>query len=154
MPGSWDKDAIEACAAKAVARKSNVRVGLEILWGAAKRAEKAGRGKITLDDVKAVDGRSSYKSKSASPLEGSFEFRTMSLTDEDRLILDILKTGPKSSTDLYLAFFKKLKRSKRQIRNYLDELEAKKLITMQVVEGVSPLLNTKMIQLNLRGASG
>ena len=149
IPGSWNKETIEACAAKAIARKSNVRIGMELLWTAAKMAEKAGRGKITLEDVKAADERSSYKTKATGPLEDSFQFRSVSLSDEERLILEIVKTGPKSSTDLYLAFFKKLRRSKRQIRNYLNELEAKKLIRIQTVEGVSPLLNTKMIQLNL-----
>lgn len=148
VKGSWNKETIEACAAKAIARKSNVRIGLDLLWKAAKRAEKAGRGKITLEDVKVADERSSYKSKSAAPLESHFEFRSISLSDEERLVLEILKTGPKSSTDLYLAFFRKLRRSKRQIRNYMDELEAKKLITIQTVEGVSPLLNTKTISLN------
>jgi len=83
--------------------------------------------------------------KSAGPTNNS----ELELSDEERLILDIVKTGPKSSTDLYLAFFRKLRRSKRQIRNYLSGLEAKKLLHIQTVEGISPLLNTRMIQLNI-----
>jgi len=71
------------------------------------------------------------------------------LSVEEQIIIDIVKTGPKSSTDLYLAFFRKLKRSKRQIRNYLSELEAKKILFIQTAEGISPLLNTRVIQLNL-----
>jgi len=71
------------------------------------------------------------------------------LSEEERIIIDIVKTGPKSSTDLYLAFFRKLKRSKRQIRNYLSGLETKKILFIQTAEGISPLLNTRVIQLNL-----
>ncbi|MCX6770652.1 MAG: hypothetical protein NTX79_01215 [Candidatus Micrarchaeota archaeon] len=71
------------------------------------------------------------------------------LSEEERIIIDIVKTGPKSSTDLYLAFFRKLKRSRRQIRNYLSGLEAKKLLFIQTVEGANPLLNTRMIRLNI-----
>jgi len=150
-PDSWNKEIIEACAAKAVTHRSNVRVGMEILWRAATRAEKAGRARITLEDVKAAEERSSYKDKLKSPPESSVP--SMSLSDEERLILDIVKTGPKSSTDLYLAFFKKAMRSKRQIRNYLIGLEAKKLLSIQTVEGMNPLLNTKMIRLNLGGGA-
>jgi len=72
-----------------------------------------------------------------------------SLSVEEQIIIDIVRTGPKNSTDLYLAFFRKLKRSKRQIRNYLSELEAKKILLIQTAEGISPLLNTRVIQLNL-----
>lgn len=148
-PGSWNKEIIEACAQKAVAGKSDVRVGLELLWTAAKMAERNGRAKIMLEDVEAADECSF--NQSASPLENGYRPSSIALSDEERVILEIVKTGPKSSTNLYLAFFRKLKRSKRQIRNYLGELEAKKLLNIQTVEGVSPLLNTKVIQLNLRG---
>ena len=143
VPGSCNKEVIEACAAKAVARKSNVKAGLKLLWAAAKRAEKMHRAKITLEDVKAADERS-ISSPENSPTPSS-----TGLSDEQRLILDIVKTGPISSTDLYLAFFRKFYRSKRQIRNYLGELEAKKLLNIRTVDGVSPLLNNKMIQLGI-----
>jgi len=146
-PGSWDGKITEACAQRAVARKSNVKVGLELLWAAAKRVEKSGRSKITLEDVKAAGERS--LGNSASPLENSLKPSSMNLSDEQQLILEIVKTGPISSTDLYLAFFRKFYRSKRQIRNYLGELEAKKLLNIQTVEGVSPLLNMRMIQLGI-----
>ena len=75
----------------------------------------------------------------------------LDLSDEERIILEIVRTGPKSSTDLYLAFFRRLRRSKRQIRNYLDGLEGKRLLRMETVEGISPLFCTRMIRLNLEG---
>jgi len=145
--GSYGKEIIEACAAKTAARKSNVGMGLELLWAAAKRAEKDGRAKISLDDLKAVDVCNPYGA--ADRLERVKPRQTMHLSDEEQLILEIVKTGPKNSTDLYLAFSRKLKRSKRQIRNYLRVLEAKKVLHIHSVEGISPLLNTKIIQLNL-----
>ena len=144
VPGSWDDAVIEACAAKAMSRKGNVRTGLEILWMAAKRAEKEGRARIMLEDVEAADERS-FKPKA----ENGVVIPSGSLSEEEKLILDIVKSGPKSSTDLYLAFFKKAERSKRQIRNYLSRLEAKKLLHIETVEGGSPLLNTKRIELNV-----
>jgi len=152
LPSAWDKQIIEACAERAIARDSNVRIGLEILWRAAKRAEKANRKKITLEDVKVAEEKSTYD-KPVDKLEHSFEFRSASLSDEERLVLEILKTGEKNSTQLYLAFHRKLNRTKRQIRNYVKELEVKKLVSVEVAKGVNPLLNTKKIKLNLGGAS-
>ncbi|VVC03590.1 ORC1-type DNA replication protein [Candidatus Burarchaeum australiense] len=149
MPGSWGKDVIDACAEKAVARKSNVRVGLELLWKAAKHADKADKKKITVEDVEAVDGKTLYDAKTKKPLvECSFEIRSKSLAEEEKLILEILKGGEKQSSELYPAFCKKLMRTKRQIRNYLKALEAKKLIVVEEVKGSSPMLNTKKIRLS------
>ncbi|MCX6771566.1 MAG: hypothetical protein NTX79_05925 [Candidatus Micrarchaeota archaeon] len=71
-----------------------------------------------------------------------------SLSEEERIIIDIVKTGPKSSTDLYLAFSKRMQRSKRAIRNYVGRLESRQLLRVQTVAGVSPLLNTKRIELS------
>jgi cell division control protein 6 len=148
LPGSWNKELINACAAKAVARKSNVRVGLELLWKAAKHADKADRKKISVQDVEAVDGKSLYDQKNKPVEEVSFEIRSKSLTEEERFILEILKGGEKLSSELYPAFCKKLTRTKRQIRNYLKALEAKKLIAMEEVEDGNPMLNTKKIRLS------
>jgi len=144
--GSWNKEIIEACASKAATKTGNVRVGLELLRVAAKRAEKAGRVKITLDDVKAADKSNSFSA--AGQLEMSPPTPQVNMSDEERVIFEIVKTGPKSSTDLYFAFSRKLKRSKRQIRNYLHELEAKKVLRIQTIDGASPLLNARMIQLS------
>ncbi len=151
LPGSWGKEVIEACAVKAVARKSNVRVGLELLWKAAKRADKQDRKAISVEDVETVDGKSPYESKAKPVEECSFEIRSKSLSEEEKLILEILKGGEKQSSELYLAFCKKLTRTKRQIRNYLKALEAKKLIIIEEVEGSNPMLKTKKIRLSWEG---
>ena len=136
--GSWEKDSIEACAEMA---RGDARAGLELLWEAARQAEGAGRGKITIENA------------DSGPKPASLPNSELTLSDEERLILDIVKTGPKTSTDLYLAFFRKRKLSKRQIRNYLDGLEAKRLVHVQTIDGGSPLLNTRLIQLNGRAES-
>jgi len=148
LPGSWDKKAIDACAQKAVERKSNVRVGLELLWKAAKQTDKQDKKKITAEDVEQVDKGCLYDSKNQKVEECSFEIRSKSLTEEERLILEILKTDEKTSSELYLAFCKKLVRTKRQIRNYLKALEAKKLVIIEEIKGSSPMLNTKKIRLS------
>ena len=147
MPESWSKEVIDACAEKAAARKSNVRVGLELLWKAAKHADKADKTKITVEDVEAVDGKTLYDSKTKPVEECSFEIRSKSLSEEEKLILEILKSGEKQSSELYLAFCKKLTRTKRQIRNYLKALEAKNLIVIEEVKGSNPMLNSKKIRL-------
>lgn len=152
IPGSWDKDVIGACAQKAIESQSNVRVGLEFLWKAAKRAEKAGKKKITVEDVEAVEGKSLYEfGLSKRPEECSFEVRSKSLSEEERFLLEILKNGEKSSSELYAEFTKKMIRTKRQIRNYLKALEAKKLIVLEDVPGTNPMLSTKKIHLSFRG---
>lgn len=104
------------------------------------KANRASDGKIALEHVELENFEGA---------EHENLYCGMSLSDEEQIIIDIVRTGPKSSTELYQAFFGKFKRSKRQIRNYLSRLEAKKLLRIQTIDGISPLLNTRMIQLNL-----
>jgi len=115
---------------------------LELLHMAAKRADSEGKRRITLKDVDAAEKRICAQM-------GLMEdkLHSLRLSDGERIIIDIVKTGPKSSTDLYLEFFKRLQRSKRQIRNYVDGLEARKILCVQTIVGVNPLLNTKRIEL-------
>ena len=150
-PGSWNDKIIEACAQKAVAEKSNARMGLGLLWTAAKMAERAGRAKITLEDVNSAYGRSSFKPD--FPIGNGLKARN--LCDEERLILEILGNGPKSSTELYRTFLKKAKMTKRQIRNYLRGLEARKLLSVQTLDfgEANPVFNTRLFQLNLGGSA-
>jgi len=64
----------------------------------------------------------------------SFKTGAENLREEEQIILDIVRNGPKSSTELYTAFSNKVKRSKRQIRNYLSRLEAKRILRIQTLE--------------------
>ena len=151
-PGSYSKEVIAACSAKVAVRKSNVRVGLELLWKAAKHAERAGRKKIALEDVKAVDEKGTDNVNTEQSIdESNFEARSASLTEEERLIVEILKAGEKQSDELYGAFLKKMPRTKRQIRNYLSELKAKKIIETEKVKGSNEMLNTRIIRLSTGG---
>lgn len=147
LPGSWDKRVINECARRAVDKKSNVRIGLELLWKAAKHADKENKKKITIEDVEFAGEKCVYDSKNKA-VESNFEIRSKSLSEEERLILEILKTGEKTSSEVYPAFCKKLTRTKRQIRNYMKALEAKKLIVAEDIEGYNPMLNTKKIRLS------
>lgn len=86
--------------------------------------------------------------------QGAGDSSSVKLSDEERIIIDIVRTGPKSSTDLYIAFFRRMQRSKRAIRNYVGRLESRRLLRVQTVAGVSPLLNTRRIEMNPAMAQG
>ncbi|VVB59825.1 ORC1-type DNA replication protein 1 [uncultured archaeon] len=147
LPGSWDKRVMDECAKRAVDKNSNVRIGLELLWKAAKHADKQNKKKITIEDVEFAGAKMVYDSKS-HVVESEFELRSKSLSDEERLILEILKNGAKTSSEVYPAFCRKMMRTKRQIRNYVKALEAKKLIVAEDIEGYNSMLNTKKIRLS------
>jgi hypothetical protein len=60
-------------------------------------------------------------------------------SEEERLILNILKMGELQSADIYSMFLTRAKSSKRQIRNYLASLVEKGIIEFNELETVSPL---------------
>jgi DNA-binding transcriptional ArsR family regulator len=75
------------------------------------------------------------------------------LSEEERLLLEILKDGEKPSAEVYAAFMAKKKKSKRQVRNYLQLLEAKGLVDAKEVDvGENSFLNTKIYSLKQGGA--
>ena len=102
-----------------------------------------------MDDVKAAAERTLYDEKAPKRVEDlGFEFMNASLTDEEKLILNILKSGVKTSPQLYAAFCRKMARSSRSIRNYLRRLEIKQLIRIETIpDGAS--LPAKKISLNI-----
>jgi cell division control protein 6 len=99
------------------AEGSSARVAIERLWKAAKHAEKAGRNKIMLQDMEDV--------LSEEPM---FKLSELKLTSEELLLIEILKGGELNSSEIYDCFIKKIPKTKRQIRNYLDLLEQKGII--------------------------
>ena len=148
--GSYNRNVLDACAARAFARESNARLGFEFLWRAAKIAERGNRSKITLEDVKASAERTLYDEKAPKRVEDlGFEFMNASLTDEERLILSILKNGEKTSSQLYAAFCRKMTRSSRSIRNYLSRLEIKQLVRIETVPDNGSGFSTRKIRLNI-----
>ena len=153
MVGSYDDRVLAQCAEIAAANNGNARLALEILWKAAIRADKADKNKITKDDVlevvKVVEKRPSKK----APRMVSFQEHDLNLSEEEKLVLDILKNGELPSSELYNSFAQKKSKSKRQIRNYLMLLEAKGLIDSKEVDyGANTFLKTKIYSIKQREA--
>lgn len=101
----------------------SARVVLERLWKAAKHAESAGRAKIMLQDLEDI--------LSERP---GFKLPELGLTGEEALVLEILKIGELPASAIYERFTDKMPKTKRQIRNYLEMLEKKKLIVSRELE--------------------
>lgn len=121
-PGSYDERLLMK-----IARSSeggSARMALEILWKAAKRADAAGRAKIMLQDAEDV-----------LALEPAFKLPELKLCSEEALILDLLRRGDLESSALYDNFMKKIPKTKRQIRNYLELLEKKGMVESEEVGG-------------------
>jgi len=145
---SWDSEAVKECARTTFRQGGDVSVGLSILSKAAKRAEKAGRTRLTVEDVEmAEDTWSRAYGASGRPGERLLEARFGGLSLEEHMLLGILKSGEKTSTAVYDAFCRLEIRTKRQIRNYLKALEAKRLIVSENIPGNSPAINRKKFRL-------
>ena len=99
--------------------RGNMRLALEMLWKSAKLAESKGKILIELEDVEATD----------LALNGGKNI----LTAEEQILIEILSTDEKTSSEVYWLFCKKLIRTKKQIRNYLKALEGKGIIETKTV---------------------
>jgi archaeal cell division control protein 6 len=121
-PGSFDERLL-AKIARSV-DDGSARVAIERLWKAAKRAEKAGRQKIMLQDLEDVMGD-----------EPKFKLPELQLSSEELLLVEILKSGELGPSELYDRFRAKVPRTKRQIRNYLESLENKGLVVSREAAG-------------------
>lgn len=146
--GACPREILEKCSSKAFAQKSNVRIGLELLWKSANNAEKAGRTHIDLEDVNAAEKKGFYESQK-SLQEFILKEKTRSLTEEEQLICEILKRGEKTSPELYQEFVGTLDRTKRQIRNYLKALAAREIIVLADWDESETVIPTKKIRLNV-----
>lgn len=145
--GVWSAQVIEACAKIGKANNGNARLALEILWKAARHAERRGGTKIMVSDVEAVSSRTDYARTLAEDCFSDFNIQDMGLTDDEKLALRIIaKKGEVASSEFYSEFMAVRMKSKRQIRNYLGLLGAKGLIQMRSTER-GGLLKGKIIQL-------
>ncbi|MCI0503443.1 AAA family ATPase [Candidatus Micrarchaeota archaeon] len=132
-PGSFDDKLLLKVARSA--EGGSARVAIERLWKAAKRAEKAGRAKVMLQDL-----------EDALTEEPAFKLPELKLSSEELLLVDILKAGELGSSDLYERFIKKVPMTKRQIRNYLELLEKKGIIASRELPAEG-MLKPKMFRL-------
>ncbi|MFH0836055.1 MAG: hypothetical protein V1834_02720, partial [Candidatus Micrarchaeota archaeon] len=125
-PGCYTTKVIQACVKRASLLQGNAKVGLELLWRAALHAEFEGKAQITIADVTACEKARLFKAPRSPKAAAKAAAR---FNREERLIVDILEPGAMTSTQLYAEFQGKMRRSKRQIRNYLS-----RLIEMEVVQ--------------------
>ena len=143
---SYTKEVIEACAHRAALLQGNAKVGLELLWRAALHAELQDQAQISFDDVKASLKSSLFtvaKPANNPVLAGA------GLNQEERLIVSILGRGAATSTLLYAEFQKKLHRTKRQIRNYLNRLVARGIVFGIEQADFPAFFKPKLFALNL-----
>lgn len=116
----------------------SARVAIERLWKAAKHAENSGKQKIMIQDLE--------DTITESP---AFKKQELNLSDEESFILELLKSGELSSTELYNSFSKKFTKTKRQIRYYLESLEQKGLVKSREA-GAGGMLSSMVFQLRER----
>ncbi len=153
VPKTYDSRIIEECAKVGEQNNGNARLALEILWKAAQMADQRDAKKIGPEDVQAVIGVIDKRPNRKARNFVSFHEHDLNLSEEERLLLEILKDGEKPSSQVYDAFMAKKKKSKRQVRNYLQLLEAKGLVDSKEVDvGENSFLNTKIYSLKSGGA--
>jgi len=145
MPDSWSEEVLKECAKIGSENNGNARLAMEILWKAAMRAEKRDAKKVEVEDVKEVVKTMEQRPTKKTYATVSFEEFDLRVSDEEKIILDLLKEGEKPSSQVYKDFLEKKKKTKRQIRNYLMTLEAKGLIDSKEIDhGLNTFLKTKV----------
>ena len=153
VPKTYDSCVLDACAKIGSESNGNARLAIEILWKAALRADSRDAKKIEPEDVaevaKSIEQRPAKKERARI----TFKDHDLNLSEEENLIISILKGGETHSPVIYDAFMSKKDKTKRQIRNYLALLEAKGIIASKEVEiGGSTFLKTKAYSLKPQGA--
>ena len=113
-------------------------MALETLWQAGRNAEKLGAKKIGEKDVRdayASAGGWKAKQRATGVLEG------------EQLVLDLLsKIGEITSGELYEKYKAVHGESDRQVRNYVDALERRKLVVTRDVQSPKGKGKTRMIR--------
>ena len=144
LPNSCGGSVIKVCAFISASRGGNLHHGMEVLLRSAKEAEKGLKMRIETDDVARI-GFSQAGTDAAIGAETGVPIS--SLSEGERLILELLKEGETDSGVLYAQFCKKLPRSSRQMRNYLMMLEARHIVKSRIAEKDSPIGNKKLVSL-------
>ncbi|MBI5227183.1 AAA family ATPase [Candidatus Micrarchaeota archaeon] len=122
---SYSNEGLDRMAELASNNNGNGKFALELLWKSAKHAEGKGNTSISSEDIEDMH-------KLINVIEPV-------LGEEERLIVDILKSGQKTSSELYWLFQKSLWISRRQISNYVVALERKGMIETRLIQrGNSP----------------
>ena len=142
---SYSDETLQTCAEITVRAKSNLRVGLDILWKAALIAQRRGKTQVTPHDLLEVEnGTQAIVNERAV----NWTLHLAELSLEEKLLVSILSRGAVSSTGLYIEFRKKIHRTKRQIRNYLRRLAARRVITSSAEANSPHYFKTRVFMLN------
>ena len=153
VPKTWDAGAIEACARAGFGKNGNARLALEILWKSAQLAEQRNSAKIELQDVEEVVKMVEQRPSRGQRKKVSFQAQGLNLCEEEKILVNILLDGELPSTELYEAVAAKMKKSKRQIRNYLQLLEARGIVeSKETSSGANDFLKMKIYALKPQGA--
>lgn len=137
--GSFSEETIGACVGHSFEHGSNVTAGLDFLWKAAINAELGGQTELCVTSGDYLSGINS----SRAPLL-KFDGK---LSYEEQVIVRLLVNGAISSSQLYLEFQKQLKRSKRQIRNYLISLARRKVLVLKPLQDSNLFFKPVLISL-------
>ena len=144
-PGSYTDEVLETCAEITLRARNNIRVGLELFWKAALIVQTNGRTQITPEDLLAVEkGTQSIVNEKAV----NWALRLAGLSLEEKLLVSILSRGAVSSTRLYAEFRKNIFRTKRQIRNYLKRLAARRIIASSIQASSKHFFKSRVFMLN------
>jgi len=117
---SYDFDALKKIADFALEHNGNGRLALELLCKTAKQTQ--------------LDGKTRFSTAEVEEMIRSIESSTPFFGQEERLIIEILSGGQKTSSEFYWRFQKTMWISKRQIRNYLAALECKGVIETRLIQ--------------------
>ncbi|MGV8085459.1 MAG: AAA family ATPase [Candidatus Bilamarchaeum sp.] len=123
-----DPSIIEKIAEVCLARNCDIRLALNLLFESELVAQKRVSEEIQFSDFAIVYEKWVNLHK-----------ENHCLSEEEKFIVNMLRSGETQSADIYSTFLKRAKRSKRQIRNYLASLVEKGILDFSELDTDSPL---------------
>ncbi len=124
FPNSLDAEVVPLCAAVGAKNGGDARIALQLLWAAGKRAEREGKKKVGVEDVK-------MEKDNAVEIAGTPAERKKGMLDEfDQKLAALVQAAGKNGIDGF-SIYSKMKADEsmaRTIRNRLAKLEGAMLI--------------------------
>jgi cell division control protein 6 len=139
LPNAASDEIIGLCAAFGAKAGGDARVALEALWHAGRNAEKRGAKVVEEADVRASYGGSGEWKKNQ---------RLTGVSKPEGIVLDLLaKHGEMTSGELYEKYIAINGESERQIRNYVNTLENRKLVSIRDAQYLNGRGKTRLVKL-------
>jgi len=133
FPNTCPREVIALCAAHAAKMGGDARAAIEALWFAGRVAERKARRRIEASDAReAIESGARAGAEKAS--QTALGQKLSALSEGERLVVNILSERDLTSGELYEEYNKQRPESERTIRNYLERLEAKKIISTEEVD--------------------